>query len=72
MRAMMSVGPPAGNPTTTRTGRFGYPCASDGATPASSNTAARIQRKTGIATLLPGYVLVGAIIGEEAVENKGH
>src|SRR5438270_8512447 len=51
MRAMMSVGPPAGNPTTTRTGRFGYPSASDGAAPASSNRLARIQTKTRIVSL---------------------
>src|SRR5260370_32471919 len=45
MRAMTSVGPPGGNPTTTRTGRFGYPCANDAATPDSNNAAARNRRK---------------------------
>src|SRR5882672_9419040 len=50
-RAMTSVGPPGGNPTTTRTGRLGYPCAIDGATPVSSNMAARIPSKTGIVAL---------------------
>src|SRR5471030_2159240 len=47
MRAMTSVGPPGGNPTTTRTGRFGYPCADDAATPDSDNAAASNMRKTG-------------------------
>jgi hypothetical protein len=67
----MSVGPPAGNPTTTRTGRFGYPCASDGATPASSNRLARIPCKKRIESLSLGQFLVGAIIGEGALRNKG-
>src|SRR3954468_18673961 len=70
MRAMMSVGPPAGNPTTTRTGRLGYPCASDGAAPASSNRLARTQVKTRIVSLSFGQFLVGAIIGEGGPQNK--
>src|SRR5947209_8102438 len=43
---MTSVGPPAGNPTTTRTGRVGYPSAHDGTAPQSNRTTANIQRKT--------------------------
>src|SRR3954453_1809806 len=50
---MTSVGPPAGNPTTTRTGRLGYPSANDGATPANSNSAASIPCKIGIVALSP-------------------
>jgi hypothetical protein len=68
---MTSVGPPAGNPTTTRTGRFGYPCASDATAPDSNNAAARHARKTGPMAALPEFVLVGAIIGEGARQNKG-
>src|SRR4051812_41512469 len=67
---MMSVGPPAGNPTTTRTGRFGYPCADDGATPVSSNRLARIPYRTGIVALSLNNFL-GAIIGEGGFPNKG-
>src|SRR4051812_3267930 len=70
-RAMTSVGPPAGNPTTTRTGRFGYPCAHDGATPDSSNTAARIPCKTGIMARSLDTYSRGAIIGEGALQDKG-
>src|SRR3984957_11271679 len=70
-RAITSVGPPAGNPTTTRTGWFGYFCASDGTVPVSSNRTAKIQRNTGIVALSPGHLLVGAIIGDGAVRNKG-
>ena len=68
---MTSVGPPAGNPTTTRTDRFGYPCADEGATPVSnSNRLARIPYKTAIVAFPPENFL-GAIIGEGAVANKG-
>src|SRR3954466_3859588 len=70
MRAMTSVGPPAGKPTTTRTERLGYPSAWDAATPDSTNAAARNMRTTGAMALSPNYVLVGAIIGEGAEENK--
>src|SRR5712671_92922 len=69
-RAMTSVGPPGGNPTTTRTGRFGYPCANDGAAPVSSNMAARIPCKTGIVALSWTYSC-GVIIGDGTFENKG-
>src|SRR6266404_8050822 len=55
MRAMTSVGPPAGNPTTTRTGRFGYPCANAAATPDSNNAAARNMRKPCFMALSRGY-----------------
>src|ERR1700710_2387194 len=58
MRAMMSVGPPAGNPTTTRTGRFGYPCADAGATPVNSNRLARIPYKMRIVPLSLGMFLL--------------
>jgi hypothetical protein len=67
---MMSVGPPAGKPTTMRTGRFGYPCADAGATPVSSNRLARIPYKIRIVPLSLGHVLVGGIIGERALQNK--
>src|SRR5258708_39834065 len=69
-RAMTSVGPPAGNPTTTRTGRFGYPCAIDGATPVSSNMAARIPSKTGIVALSRNIFLWR--LGEGTLQNKGN
>src|SRR5712671_7246321 len=51
MRAITSVGPPAGKPTTTRTGRVGYPSARDAATPDSNKAAARNMRTTGAMAL---------------------
>src|SRR5262245_14840258 len=70
---MTSVGPPAGNPTTTRTGRLGYPSAHDGAAPVISRTAAKTQRRMDIVALSPRtfWFLLGAIIGEDALRNKG-
>jgi len=59
MRAMTSVGPPAGNPTTTRTGRLGYPSANDAATPDSNTAAARNMRKPCFMALSLGYVCWG-------------
>jgi hypothetical protein len=44
----------------------------DGATPVNSSTAAKIKRKTGIVTLPQNmFLLVGVIISEDALENKG-
>ena len=67
---MTSVGPPGGNPTTTRTGRFGYPCANDAATPDSNNAAARNMRKLCFTALSLGYTFLGAIIGGGSVQSK--
>jgi hypothetical protein len=58
------------DPTTTRTGRFAYPRTNYGASPVSSNTAARIPCKTRIAALSQDNFLL-AIIGEGAFRNKG-
>jgi hypothetical protein len=60
MRAMMSVGPLAGNPTTTRTVRVGYPSAIDGFVPDTSNAAIKMQSKTRVMALpLAGLLLIG-------------
>src|SRR3977135_3025895 len=69
-RAMTSVGPPAGNPTTTFTERFGYPCANNGVAPDSNNVTTRNARKTGAMALSLENVFVAAIIGESAAQNK--
>ncbi len=85
---MTSVGPPGGNPTTTRTGRCGYPCANDGATPLSSSTAVKIPCKTRIAALSLNLFLLAqssasappgtrpkrrpSYAGTESFEKSGH
>src|ERR1700744_2264982 len=69
IRAITSVGPPTGKPTTTRTGRVGYPAASDGATPTSHNRMAQTTRnddRIGFSLIF----FVGGIIGGHAALGK--
>src|ERR1700761_6635830 len=71
IRAITSVGPPTGKPTTTRTGLVGYPAAKDGATPISDNRMAQTTRndaRIGFSLIF----FVGGIIGGHAARSKSY
>ena len=68
---MTSVGPPAGNPTTMRTGLVGYPAANDGATPDSDNTTAQNTRNAARMGFSP-ILFVGGIINGRAAQGKSN